>query len=960
MKLLTTMLLATMTTIMASAQTELTSDEAKTLYKNTTKSRVSVHDPSVVYEPNTKRYYIFGSHNAGAYTADFQNWTPANPTWTPNTNSSAFVTPEVKTVKKGGVDVDFPQFNAMNWSAKSDASYNIDGNMWAPDVIWNEKMQKWCCYLSINGDSWHSSIILLTSNNITGPYKYQGPVVICGFKDSSHSYKDTDLELVLGTQSSLPSRYNVGNNWGRRWPHTIDPAVFYDEEGKLWLVYGSWSGGIWMLELDEETGLRDYDVVYPSTNGSSDGVTSDPYFGTKIGGGYYVSGEGPYIEHIGNYYYLFVSYGGFAPDGGYEMRVFRSEKPNGPYKDAQNRSAIFTSYVLNYGSGSETRGEKIMGAYNNWGFMTVGECAQGHNSIIAAEDGRTYLVYHTKFNNGTIGHQVRVHQVFLNKNGWLVAAPFEYNGEEVTDEDIATKELVPTEEIPGTYQILIHKYKMDHANMEEVTPATITLTADGKVTGAYTGTWTRDEGTSYIAIKLGAIIYNGVIANEQMDQKSIQTTAFTAMANSGVCVWGYKYSPKYALAWQLNNQKVPVTNNSNFTRDVYLYDMLSEESDISLKWTSSHPDIISDYGKYNPYGLEENTKVTLTARMDVPGWFWQQDYVVTAYSEANAEQKYDWTTGMVAHYGFDGNADVSSASGDDALTNTFNEEQKAELARRSTTKLPVLEDGDPMRIGRVVHLNFGAVYKESYVKMDNPLLGDSLPEGATISFWVKRTDGNLWDGLFAFVNGSARLFMTGNCYTGFNDNAGKWLDINQPSTRETDNIAVGQWHLVSVAFTRKATSSSGGITVYIDGTATKNDKYNGELDGKSITTRAGFDYNVVVDHLAQSEEFYLGRGSFWGSPDAYFDDVIVYNRPLSLTQIMSLRNMQNRLFDFRSLAFAGLPGDVNGDGTVDVADISSIISVMAGDDSYGKAADVNGDGTVDVADISTVISIMAQ
>ena len=76
---------------------------------------------------------------------------------------------------------------------------------------------------------------------------------------------------------------------------------------------------------------------------------------------------------------------------------------------------------------------------------------------------------------------------------------------------------------------------------------------------------------------------------------------------------------------------------------------------------------------------------------------------------------------------------------------------------------------------------------------------------------------------------------------------------------------------------------------------------------------------------------------------------------------MSLRNMQNRLFDFRSLAtVAGLPGDVNGDGTVDVADISSIISVMAGDNSYGKAADVNGDGTVDVADISTVISIMAQ
>ena len=56
-------------------------------------------------------------------------------------------------------------------------------------------------------------------------------------------------------------------------------------------------------------------------------------------------------------------------------------------------------------------------------------------------------------------------------------------------------------------------------------------------------------------------------------------------------------------------------------------------------------------------------------------------------------------------------------------------------------------------------------------------------------------------------------------------------------------------------------------------------------------------------------------------------------------------------------------GDVNGDGAVDVADISAIISVMAGattpDASASGTADVNGDGAVDVADISSVITIMA-
>ncbi len=57
----------------------------------------------------------------------------------------------------------------------------------------------------------------------------------------------------------------------------------------------------------------------------------------------------------------------------------------------------------------------------------------------------------------------------------------------------------------------------------------------------------------------------------------------------------------------------------------------------------------------------------------------------------------------------------------------------------------------------------------------------------------------------------------------------------------------------------------------------------------------------------------------------------------------------------------GVYCDVNGDGTVDVADIATIISVMAGsNDQMRSAADVNSDGTVDVADIATVISRMAE
>ena len=108
-------------------------------------------------------------------------------------------------------------------------------------MIYNKKLGKWCMYMSVNGDNWYSSIVLMTSDNITGPYLYQGPVVISGFH-TGNAYKDTDLELVLGTQASLPSRYKTP--WASTdkpsYPNCIDPCVFYDESGKLWMSYGSW------------------------------------------------------------------------------------------------------------------------------------------------------------------------------------------------------------------------------------------------------------------------------------------------------------------------------------------------------------------------------------------------------------------------------------------------------------------------------------------------------------------------------------------------------------------------------------------------------------------------------------------------------------------------------------------------------------------------------------------------
>ena len=217
-------------------------------------------------------------------------------------------------------------------------------------------------------------------------------------------------------------------------------------------------------------------------------------------------------------------------------------------------------------------------------------------------------------------------------------------------------------------------------------------------------------------------------------------------------------------------------------------------------------------------------------------------------------------------------------------------------------KKPTLLDDEPLRNGKVVKLQFGANGKESYVSMPNPLLGQALDEGATISFWVNRATENDWDALLGITDGTARMYMTGRAYVGYNngkaDNESCWLDINHPSVENIpNNITVGKWHLVTLVFKRKS-----AVALYLDGKKMDFTKWNGSLNGKTISTATGFDYSLMVDLLSSASEICLGKGSFWGSAEAAFDDVIVYNRPLSSTEVLALNRMENRVFDFNAWA----------------------------------------------------------
>ncbi len=55
-------------------------------------------------------------------------------------------------------------------------------------------------------------------------------------------------------------------------------------------------------------------------------------------------------------------------------------------------------------------------------------------------------------------------------------------------------------------------------------------------------------------------------------------------------------------------------------------------------------------------------------------------------------------------------------------------------------------------------------------------------------------------------------------------------------------------------------------------------------------------------------------------------------------------------------------GDVNDDGKINIADITGILAIMAGNSNVEmikEAADVNGDSRINISDITAVLSIMA-
>ena len=393
----------------------------------------SVHDPSVFYDEESETYYAFGSHFAVASSTDLVNW---------------------HQVATDGAEGQELLYGTTDWhSVLSQSAALVGGseNTWAPDVeYYNGKYYMYYSLTSGFGSS-NSVIGRVEADSVLGPYS-------------------NEAIIVTGVGSSTANK-----------PNCIDPELFYDKDGGLWMVYGSFFGGIYILELYNE--------------GENWGLPKEGQgeFGTLIMRNPSEGAEGPFIFYNAetDYYYLLTSYGSLSEN--YNLRVVRSKNPDGPYEDVSGMDVTLNS----------SSAYKLAGNYNVGD--AEGVAAIGHGSVVE-KDGEFIFVGHSRREDEsggvTLGHSMWTAKLLFNEDGWPLLTPCRYTGEEARS--------FTASDVAGTYDLLFF-YNISSATFEQ--SVEYTFNRDGTVTqnGREVGTFTV-SGENCITVILNSIEYKGVLA----------------------------------------------------------------------------------------------------------------------------------------------------------------------------------------------------------------------------------------------------------------------------------------------------------------------------------------------------------------------------------------------------------------------------------------------------------------
>jgi arabinan endo-1,5-alpha-L-arabinosidase len=177
----------------------------------------------------------------------------------------------------------------------------------------------------------------------------------------------------------------VASSDGKEDCNAIDPGVFLDpNDGRLWLVYGSYFGYIRLVELDPKTGRR----INPNDQPRNIAINC----------------EASDMIYRDGWYYLLATHGSCCrgTDSGYNIRVGRAKKVAGPFLDHMGVDMLQGGGKLLVGSGGRVIGP-------------------GHFGLLDLGDGVQKFSMHYEADLDRGGASVIDIRALLWEDGWPVA-----------------------------------------------------------------------------------------------------------------------------------------------------------------------------------------------------------------------------------------------------------------------------------------------------------------------------------------------------------------------------------------------------------------------------------------------------------------------------------------------------------------------------------------------------------
>lgn len=308
-------------------------------------------------------------------------------------------------------------------------------HFWAPELI--RRGDTWRLYYCASQPGRTQSVIgLAEAADPRGPYRYVGDVVV-----SQHSTTFTQA-------------------------NAIDPCVCADRDGKDWLIYGSFFGGIRILPLNEA------------------GFPTEYHEGKRIAGGNHQAIEGAYVWYHApsDRFVLFTSWGDLGRD--YHIRVAYSREITGPYVDSQG-------YEMTDLDPIHHPGDKLCGGYHFYipGLIEPldltglpvhpgrppmpprveldGVKATGHNSLLHDRNGSVYVVHHARPEGRKGPPFLQVRRLLMAADGRAMTWPLTRDEHPLTSAD----------ELPGRWRMVY----LSRCNSDVVYGRPVTLTQAGAV-----------------------------------------------------------------------------------------------------------------------------------------------------------------------------------------------------------------------------------------------------------------------------------------------------------------------------------------------------------------------------------------------------------------------------------------------------------------------------------------------